>query len=105
MDISANCKFEPSLRPEDLVVEFPSRRESRGLAFLLQDRVLLGVVASYRGPRWECAYLDIGTGEILQRIETDRAHVTRRWRIVRHREERDVEVMTEFPLSAPVGEA
>ncbi len=49
--------------------------------------------------------MDIGTGEILQRIETDRAHVTRRWRIVRHREERDVEVMTEFPLSAPVGEA
>ena len=82
VDITNSCRFLPSLAPNDILPELPSTANSLGLAFLLEDSILLGVRFSTGGGSWSTSYLNMETGELLPQIEHDHVYATRRWRLV-----------------------
>ena len=67
-----------------------------GVAFILENQILLGLTHQYRGNFRRITYVDVETGEL--RGEPDHSHLfaTRRWRLVDPTDNEQSKILFEF---------
>ena len=96
INISECCRFSPSLNPADLMPTLPTGLQVCGVAFILENQILLGLTHQYRGSIQRITYVDIKTGEL--RGEPDHSHLlaTRRWRLVDPTDNEQSKILFEF---------
>lgn len=82
IDISAACRFRPSLAPEDILPKLPANEECPGLVFLGEKSSFLGVRRPLAPKKWVCIFVNLVSGKLSENLKSDAFLATRRWSLV-----------------------
>ncbi len=100
IDISEYCRFSPSLNPADMMPAFPTGQQSCGVAFILENQILLGLTHRYRSSFRRITYVNVETGELLSEPDHSHLFATRRWYLVDPTDDEQSKILFKFEANS-----
>ena len=82
LELTGGYQFSPSLAPDDIMKDLPSRETAFGTLLLGGNQILMGVAEIESGGGWRLWWLNVKTGEVLPPPRYSDFTAIRRWRLM-----------------------